>query len=1614
MQTHCRYRSLTDKPCAWFLLADYLVSLLYFAYFHRESDDGTRLVEASGFIVDEPNEDDNLSLFLTACIEQDQSLKGDTFSTADDSDDEVSASASQAGTFTWDWYVLRRVAKIFQVSLTNGSNARSMYDNKALRAAVRKKLDAINNLSVNTNSFLVTETDRMMHELLTASCSHAKRAYGCLHVVKVPTIQIGQKFVQRLIHVCVRTCLKNRFAVLRDFGEFVLSDVDGSYFYSDIINNIRCPDCSCKSFKVDVELLNRVSALTERCITVPKADRLKLRICQTCRHAHNNMKVYEDLCIPALLVLVKKGALGDTFPTTFTSFDLRSLHNSGGAARDSLVQELGRLCHHRDDIKEIFDLPYALVSKTLGNKLREAYSTDSIGNPASSYCAFNMDFLEDQRLRQKLVDHCANGKALTAASKPKKAAYAKSLHDKTDVKELEQVYSDGDVPERLQNQAFRSYDDLIASYSDDKGTWTVTPRVRPRDDGTTLDDDEFASLQAELKAFYNFNIFLLRAHPQVGKTGAFLQTARLLFEEISSRRQIQPGPYRPGKGKVFPREDDYRLKLWGPQYDRPYWKGVQHGWIKFQKNPEYAIQHMKGGKYLFIRARKRLELMLASPPDAEIVQLLSTAEGLVAYEQKALRSVVQDRTVETYLTACAFGCAIFNREEWSQLRDVLLFDHVLEEDRRKVRTYEMFLQALSLEQCDGHAAMADGDCHKLNEVVSKPPGSKASGYVVRSSITTEERDNCDELVALPPVSHAIDERAVQQLFIAKKESWPADSEDFTVSLYTSSQRLRPLFGDEALVHGLKERTVKNASKYWLFSPSHRGIDSRLNWPPSAGKASPIMVVVVEQSLFLNYCRLYGATHIVMGLPQLQVTIGMKRRLIQLIASHLELDCIHLWDDNVERAYRTTLITNPDDAGVEMSERGIAMQDIIHELEQFDDTARQFPSTDDLQLQAASSGSWGTFKGAGEPTTWPEFTTAAANYAVIGVNKNGEFNKLGFPFCFTMSACSVILLNVKATVAKGVFFPPVATKEDLRFNLACIHAGLAVVKDKQLRIQKTPNRLQSTPVFEEPPSSSQLVTLTGDMSLAPKDHVLKVDDKFQKAALRVWADSWSDTYQLSRVYPIPNKPASNDPWRHVKTCLTDSAIRVVTAEDITEEKARSDSVQKALLQPPFSVTTMYLLVQAFAPNANTVADLLNAVHAKTGYTATLAIAFSPSEKGVPFKVASGRKGAEHTLVVLCLGAGQIVYPARSTVATPTLSVIAPASSASIVSVPPPSPKKPAAEESVRKPVVKKRAKKEDAKPKRKKARPDSTEQAIEIPSDDEPLKSRVAKRKHEGATKPEKIAKAASLPADPAQIAALLATLGNVPEDRLEPKSVWRLLGGKSKDLKKTVKVAITAWIDQYAKAHGTAERDVAFGKLKAAVDQWMQNYSFSDLLDNVDLSDWKGAVTRVGELIMDEYFEKGVNWFPLRKIFRTMVRNAMNEKMESGKLARPVKHGIFTVHSIGHRGKRLVDPEKSDLSFPVGYVVERTYPDLNNVTAGDKQPKVPFTLQVNDSDCTITGSGRTFTAPTVREAFDQLWSVYIEARKRLGKESTPLRNTTASAWGLENPRICHLMKRPTF
>jgi hypothetical protein len=96
---------------------------------------------------------------------------------------------------------------------------------------------------------------------------------------------------------------------------------------------------------------------------------------------------YSDLeDLPCFLILIEKGRMGDTFPSSLDCMDLRSRHsNESVPPLSSFIQEIGRICRYIPENSD--ELPaYAIIGSQLYTKLKKS------GNYASQPAVIPLKF----------------------------------------------------------------------------------------------------------------------------------------------------------------------------------------------------------------------------------------------------------------------------------------------------------------------------------------------------------------------------------------------------------------------------------------------------------------------------------------------------------------------------------------------------------------------------------------------------------------------------------------------------------------------------------------------------------------------------------------------------------------------------------------------------------------------------------------------------------------------------------------------------------------------------------------------------------------------------------------------------------------------------------------------------------------------------------------------------------------------------------------------------------------------------------------------------------------------------------------------------------------------
>ena len=257
--------------------------------------------------------------------------------------------------------------------------------------------------------------------------------------------------------------------------------------------------------------------------------------------------------------------------------------------------------------------------------------------------------------------------------------------------------------------------------------------------------------------------------------------------------------------------------------------------------------------------------------------------------------------------------------------------------------------------------------------------------------------------------------------------------------------------------------------YWIFHPSHRDDPRKclLNYhhvmQDDNSLASYVQVAVVRSEKFKMYQATWGKTLAIFQLPDRlpgcevgpsEGGVGYARLFIQKLAFVLKLEYVFVIDDNVTVMSEVVFSSGHQQvscADVSRDENGVITMDrcsffkpLSHLLKIVE--GREFPPDLGEPLEPHP------FKYRPEANDFPLYSYTGPAKLFVDM-QHGSYGVLGLlrsvpraarPFAKTQ-VYAVILLNVKSTVEKKVFYRPWPCWEDLRFNDDCDKAGLWVVK-----------------------------------------------------------------------------------------------------------------------------------------------------------------------------------------------------------------------------------------------------------------------------------------------------------------------------------------------------------------------------------------------------------------------------------------------------------------------------------------------------------------------------------------------------------------------------------------
>lgn len=167
------------------------------------------------------------------------------------------------------------------------------------------------------------ETLRIVDDLIISKqAKENEKMQGKMKILRVSYIKNGNRLYTTLC-IARQIASKNKhfmFELIRDFGNFRLRDIN-----KDLKN------CENALFRVRRVLQTEHCQFTDPHTFKPCELNCKQYTpqcpgltCENCNHVHKQINLYSDLKhLPVLLILQRRGRLGDTFPASFNCMDLR-------------------------------------------------------------------------------------------------------------------------------------------------------------------------------------------------------------------------------------------------------------------------------------------------------------------------------------------------------------------------------------------------------------------------------------------------------------------------------------------------------------------------------------------------------------------------------------------------------------------------------------------------------------------------------------------------------------------------------------------------------------------------------------------------------------------------------------------------------------------------------------------------------------------------------------------------------------------------------------------------------------------------------------------------------------------------------------------------------------------------------------------------------------------------------------------------------------------------------------------------------------------------------------------------------------------------------------------
>jgi hypothetical protein len=802
----------------------------------------------------------------------------------------------------------------------------------------------------------------------------------------------------------------------------------------------------------------------------------------TVRKANPDLK-YEDLLnIPCLIILCEKGRMGDTFPHTLRTLDLRL--RTGGTA-SCFLQEIGRMCRYprtegseaattvaeaetcckrashgvtvsaastqqflgvartAADVERIVrsaspptdypvllarmvhPLPYALIDPAVMEAIRKAVNqreaSPALLAPADGGAAITHSAMSERRRTNRIIEFLKMSRGLDSY-----------LSSKTMMREplqykLKPKAGHYDATDKLQGQHLRR--------------------------------------------------FLLSAECQVGKTGAYLHFLSLLRSAITvlpGDGQHPPVPPliplgAPWHRWLIPRFDDLNQQP-NMLYDFPK-TGKYHRCLAHQRLAQLqsliATQHGGGGegsfKQRFIgviqeyectvteRGRRKLDLLPeypSVPPAGHVGD--DWILDFVNWDGRFVRDGVWHTCRDELLSAF---------EQWQGqwqggAVNVPLAQSVMFGEHPSVTL-------LAAEQ-DGLEGQGDGPASPAAALVSVPLSDDLN--VNCRAKTVAEYQLTARLV--PPNNGVTIE--LDNFFTVQA----TQNGDYHRPVGTCSVKLSVPPGvivpaSQVPLHSSRANSLSakfgfllktpGKIKHWVFTPTFSGT-------PSVGPQDKLLmrddayalpsgslkrwedygeVLLVRACQLQDYQRFYGGTHIIATMPDSMQYVdaqglpgpvlsakdhgcGYSRRFGQLLANYLGLQRVWMIDDYVLKCWQIVCKDkNSTRSNVQVQSATFAT--VMMHIESLFDTesTSPYPHFDERAGEALEEANKDALS---------EIVGAAEQYGVVGMWRGYQWrDDVAHPIKKSYSVYSFFLLNVEATVSRGLYFPARPIWEDIEFN-----------------------------------------------------------------------------------------------------------------------------------------------------------------------------------------------------------------------------------------------------------------------------------------------------------------------------------------------------------------------------------------------------------------------------------------------------------------------------------------------------------------------------------------------------------------------------------------------------